>query len=28
VGVSQSTNFVTTAFQPITDKIGSASNYM
>ena len=28
VGVSQTTNFVTTAFQPITDKIGSASNYM
>jgi hypothetical protein len=28
VGVSQGTNFVITGFQPITDKIGSASNYM
>ena len=28
VGVSQSTTYVTTSFQPITDKIGSASNYM
>ena len=28
VGVSQPTNFVNTAFQPITDKIGTASNYM